>query len=170
MINLHERMLLTSAGVEPATSWSPVGRRIQLSHQGRLHWAHMSEGMFSLIVAHLQKRIYLFESCSCLMTWNVFFSSIISESTMCWMYGKAASNTIIGVYQERPSLLQCYPHLLRYYLLYNTDLTSYINMFLNGMKIHLLAERYSFLVSHTHQPQCSYNYICPYNDNYSCSR
>ena len=24
-INLHERMLLTSAGVEPATSWSPVG-------------------------------------------------------------------------------------------------------------------------------------------------
>ena len=38
MINLHERMLPTSAGVEPATSWSPVGRRIQLSHRGR-HWA-----------------------------------------------------------------------------------------------------------------------------------
>ena len=36
MINLHERMLLTSAGVEPATSWSPVGRRIQLNHRGRL--------------------------------------------------------------------------------------------------------------------------------------
>ena len=36
MINLHERMLPTSAGVEPATSWSPVERRIQLSHQGRL--------------------------------------------------------------------------------------------------------------------------------------
>ena len=33
MINLHERMLPTSAGVEPATSWSPVGRRIQLSHR-----------------------------------------------------------------------------------------------------------------------------------------
>ena len=31
MINLHERMLPTSAGVEPATSWSPVGRRIQKS-------------------------------------------------------------------------------------------------------------------------------------------
>ena len=28
-------MLPTSAGVEPATSWSPVGRRIQLSHRGR---------------------------------------------------------------------------------------------------------------------------------------
>ena len=36
MINLHERMLPTSAVVEPATSWSPVGRRIQLSHRGRL--------------------------------------------------------------------------------------------------------------------------------------
>ena len=35
MINLHERMLPTSAGVEPATSWSPVGRRIQLSHRCR---------------------------------------------------------------------------------------------------------------------------------------
>ena len=35
MINLHERMLPTSAGVEPAT-WSPVGRRIQLSHRGQL--------------------------------------------------------------------------------------------------------------------------------------
>ena len=30
MINLHERMLPTSAGVEPATSWSPVGWHIQL--------------------------------------------------------------------------------------------------------------------------------------------
>ena len=39
MINLHERMLPTSVGVEPATSWSPVGRRIQLSHRGRQnHW------------------------------------------------------------------------------------------------------------------------------------
>ena len=37
MINLHERMLPTSAVVEPATSWSQVRRRIQLSHRGRLH-------------------------------------------------------------------------------------------------------------------------------------
>ena len=29
-------MLPTSAGVEPATSWSPVRRRIQLSHRGQL--------------------------------------------------------------------------------------------------------------------------------------
>ena len=36
MINLHERILPTSAGVEPVTSWSPVGWRIQLSHRGWL--------------------------------------------------------------------------------------------------------------------------------------
>ena len=36
MINLHERMLPTLAGVDPATSWSPVRQRIQLSHRGRL--------------------------------------------------------------------------------------------------------------------------------------
>ena len=36
MINLHERMLPTSVGVEPTTSWSPVGRHIQLNHRGRL--------------------------------------------------------------------------------------------------------------------------------------
>ena len=35
VINLHERILPTSAGVEPATAWSPVGRRIQLSRRGR---------------------------------------------------------------------------------------------------------------------------------------
>ena len=34
MINLHKRILPTSAGVEPATSWSPIGRRIQLIHRG----------------------------------------------------------------------------------------------------------------------------------------
>ena len=45
-INLHERMLRTSAGVEPATSWSPVGRRIQLSHRGR------QSTIFDLITAH----------------------------------------------------------------------------------------------------------------------
>ena len=33
-INLHERMLPTLEGVEPVTSWSPVGRHIQLSHRG----------------------------------------------------------------------------------------------------------------------------------------
>ena len=36
MINLHERMLPTSAGVEPMTSWSTVGRRIQPSHRGQV--------------------------------------------------------------------------------------------------------------------------------------
>ena len=43
MINLHERMLPTSARVEPATSWSPVGQRIQLSHRGRLFFPCVCE-------------------------------------------------------------------------------------------------------------------------------
>ena len=62
MINLHERMLPTSAGVEPATSWSPVGRRIQMSHRGRLKfdiepiaWCHQS---FCDYVFPLRKHAY----------------------------------------------------------------------------------------------------------------
>ena len=46
MINLHERMLPTSAGDEPATSWSPVGRRIQLSHRGLYGLCTVSLGIF----------------------------------------------------------------------------------------------------------------------------
>ena len=42
MINLQERMLPTLAGVEPATSWSPVARRIQLSHRGH-QWHHAKQ-------------------------------------------------------------------------------------------------------------------------------
>ena len=44
MVNLHERMLPTSAGVEPATFWSPVGRHIQLSHKGRQRSERQFEG------------------------------------------------------------------------------------------------------------------------------
>ena len=35
MINLHKRMLPTSAGVEPATSWSPFGRALGCSDANR---------------------------------------------------------------------------------------------------------------------------------------
>ena len=45
MINLHERMLPTSAGVGSATSCFPVGRRIQLSHRGRLLLSTMMLGL-----------------------------------------------------------------------------------------------------------------------------
>ena len=56
MIKLHEKMLPTSVGVERVTSWSPVGRRIQLSHRGRLcwgftahstQWGHVEHGQFT---------------------------------------------------------------------------------------------------------------------------
>ena len=51
MINLHERMLPTSAGVEPASSWSPVGRRIQLSHRGR-QYSEERKHFYSALTRH----------------------------------------------------------------------------------------------------------------------
>ena len=51
MVNLHERMLPTSAGVEPATSRSPVRRRIQLSHRGRPQWVGLLPGQISNLVS-----------------------------------------------------------------------------------------------------------------------
>ena len=58
-INLHKRILPTSAGVEPMTSWSPVGRRIQLSHWGRpiliRLCKHLTE---SLLGTHVQRYIF----------------------------------------------------------------------------------------------------------------
>ena len=56
MIDLHERMLPTSVGVEPVTSWSPVGRRIQLSHQGRLLLIYKSPRYFQLTLSQLPFR------------------------------------------------------------------------------------------------------------------
>ena len=60
-------MLPTSAGVEPATSWSPVRRRIQLSHRGRLlqgvsnqlkrlFFIH-SEGLYITELEHLESTV-----------------------------------------------------------------------------------------------------------------
>ena len=57
MINLHKRMLPTSAAVEPATSWSPVRWRIQLSHRGHFkmwylthYWTGFSRKNFRLLI------------------------------------------------------------------------------------------------------------------------
>ena len=65
LINLHERMLPTSAGVEPATSWSPVGRRIQLSHRGRRYpyKAHAFKENVSLYSKFLLGRTLVCLSC-----------------------------------------------------------------------------------------------------------
>ena len=64
MINLHERMLQTSAGVEPTTSWSPVRRRIQLSHQGRavcVYWGRVYVGAKVLVYVQVcDKKLEIF--------------------------------------------------------------------------------------------------------------
>ena len=59
-------MLPTSAEVEPATSWSPVGRRIQLSHRGRRCMLHYCSRMdYSLI-----QSLYLHKLGLYLKLWN----------------------------------------------------------------------------------------------------
>ena len=54
-------MLPTSAGVEPVTSWSPVGRRFQQSHRGRLWW---STFQITLISDYNRKQLNLTVSSS----------------------------------------------------------------------------------------------------------
>ena len=58
IISLHERMLPTSAGVEPATFWSPVGRRIQLSHQGR----HLYGDILRYILLQLRQYLSIYSA------------------------------------------------------------------------------------------------------------
>ena len=84
MINLHERMLLTSGGgggggggggAEPATSWSPVGRRIQLSHRGKNSYLEIFASLGNIWLRSyfgllLKERI--------LSLWVHFFSAIIA--------------------------------------------------------------------------------------------
>ena len=60
MINLHERMLSTSAGVEPATSWSPVGWRWRSGNRGfnprrgRQHsFVEIDQEIFSTVILSL---------------------------------------------------------------------------------------------------------------------
>ena len=76
MINLHERMLPTSAGVEPVTSWSPVGRRIQLSHRGRPY-----NGLDVAIAA------------SCL-AWNNSMANIVDMAVACLIDLATASKSL----------------------------------------------------------------------------
>ena len=53
-------MLPTSAGVEPATSWSSVGRHIQLSHGGRLNNKHKKSAESDVAPAGIKSYKFLF--------------------------------------------------------------------------------------------------------------
>ena len=57
-------MLPTSAEVEPATSWSPVGRRIQLSHRGRLTIIDKEDNQFDFMFAFMYVNPVLKRICS----------------------------------------------------------------------------------------------------------
>ena len=56
MINLHERMLPTSVGVEPATFWSPIGWHIQLSHRS---WPDQCQ--YSSDITHVAVCLFWYE-------------------------------------------------------------------------------------------------------------
>ena len=51
-------MLPTSAGVEPATSWSPVGQRIQLSNRGQLHPVWQGFLFIPLWIAQMLQKVH----------------------------------------------------------------------------------------------------------------
>ena len=63
-------MFPTSVGVEPATSWSPVGQRIQLSHRGRHGNNVPVDGINGKTVPHN------------LLYWVKFSIKYVSELTM----------------------------------------------------------------------------------------
>ena len=80
MINLHERMLPTSAGVKPATSWSPVGRSSNWATEaGAAKWENVPIHMFA---KHRLK-----STCACaqsdqsfMSTWKYIASMVIQNT------------------------------------------------------------------------------------------
>ena len=58
------RMLPTSMGVEPATSWSPVEQRIHLSHRGQLDIACCTGISEDSVQTILKKRLNLRKVCT----------------------------------------------------------------------------------------------------------
>ena len=98
MINLHERMLPTLAGVEPATSWSSVGRASNWATKG---WHEMSRLVFS----KKKKQKKTLNICCIVFLKNRHF--IIQETFSKLIYG---INTIIkcGIWQ--PGKIQFISH------------------------------------------------------------
>ena len=112
MINLHERMLPTSAGIEPATSWSPVGRRIQMSHRGRprsvgffrswLIWIYTVCHLVCDFVSITSKKI------------NLWTSTFILECILCQNWFHSMKLTKVGTYEV--GSLQVSQHLASLYI------------------------------------------------------
>ena len=69
-------MLSTSAGVEPATSWSPVGRRIQLSHRG---WLRALSTEFNETLLSADRTSLLTDKEAFLKRWAEHFDSVLNR-------------------------------------------------------------------------------------------
>ena len=93
MINRHDRMLPTSAGVEPATSWSPVGQRIQLSHRGR-----QKHGSYVGNVVALNLRFSPSLSCFTLLIYFFSKANTIYYENIQFCFFFSIRNSIKGIY------------------------------------------------------------------------
>ena len=89
-------MLPTSAGVEPATSWSPVGRRIQLSHRGRLLRFCKSNMSQSILESPLD---FVITSVDCIY-WAVTSENVLSDICAQRRFRSACASTQSGQYLQ----------------------------------------------------------------------
>ena len=82
MINLHERMLLTSAGVEPAT-WYPVGRASNWATQAGIHY---SFGLLKIFVELQTVNVAFYQTAPSEAVWTgcALFACHLSET---FVYG-----------------------------------------------------------------------------------
>ena len=84
-------MLPTSAGFEPATSWSPVGRRIQLSHWGRLAIVYKRQNFLKVVV-----HVIITDKCNALDETQVtiiYSRAILVAVTSEWCWQRAICKT-----------------------------------------------------------------------------
>ena len=100
-------MLPTSAGIEPVTSWSPVGRRIQLSHQGRLlllKWRFCDSEI--VIITNFVVVLYLYKKGCLFHVYAKYWNTLTPNHTcpkICLFMGK--ENNCWMTVQHRPCSL-----------------------------------------------------------------
>ena len=122
MINVHERMLPTLVGVEPATSWSPVRRRIQLSHRGRLQ--HLSWSMRQPSDICPMKTQISLHICA---VWSVF---IVCMKKLCLLYLPLSKICPVKIWPQGYKTSSCSTQLsMKFSLLINMTMPTIVGIF-----------------------------------------
>ena len=107
-------MLPTSAGVEPAISWSPVGRRIQLSHRGRLLF-HAIDNQLSIMCGLKSSYLSTGETSSIIFRFFLLFWLSLSEYIWKWTI---IETLIYQPYPQKTSAPLCIIFILNIRMLY----------------------------------------------------